>query len=245
MNKQKILVVDDNEAFAGCIKDIVEAKGYESATASGGSEALEKVKNGFSGIVIMDIKMPVLNGVETLKKMKKVKPDICVILMTGFSVEDLIKDALEEGAFGILYKPLDFNKLIGMIEMVKNGGIIMITDNQPQIHLTLKNTFEKKGYSVFLAESSEKAIEIAKEKIKSIIILDMKLPPLNGLETYLEIKKLNPQTILILLIESQETKNKADSILNKNAYFCLHKPFDPEEALRIVEEIVEKKQKQN
>ncbi len=92
--KSRILVVDDNEQFCQNVSDILEMKGYKVMTASDGFKALEMIKRNGLDLVLMDIKMPVMDGVETFKKVKEMAPDIPVIMVTAFAVEDLITEAL-------------------------------------------------------------------------------------------------------------------------------------------------------
>jgi len=72
-------------------------------------------------VILMDIKMPGMNGVETLKEIKMIRPDVTVVMMTAYAVEDLIKEAQREGAYGVLHKPLDVEKMIGLIEGLREG----------------------------------------------------------------------------------------------------------------------------
>ena len=75
-------------------------KGYDASTIYNGYEALERVKKEKFDIVLMDIKMPVMNGIEVLREIMKMTLRPAVILMTGFTLEDLIKDALQGRGFG-------------------------------------------------------------------------------------------------------------------------------------------------
>ena len=94
--KLKVLVVDDNEDFCRNVTDILELKDYEVASAYDGFKGLELVKeNGFD-MVLMDVKMPVMDGVETYRKLKEITPATPVIMVTAFAVEDLIREALRE-----------------------------------------------------------------------------------------------------------------------------------------------------
>ena len=112
----KILVVDDDKEFSRNVRDILKLKDHEVATAYDGFKALELVKeNGFD-LVLMDVRMPGMDGVEAFKKIKETSPDTPVIMVTAYAVEDLIREALQEGAFGCLRKPLDFDKLFELIE---------------------------------------------------------------------------------------------------------------------------------
>ncbi len=70
-------------------------------------------------IAIIDIRMPGINGVETYKKIKYIRPLMKVIMMTAYSVEDLMKEALKEGAYGIIYKLLNINELFNVIKEIE------------------------------------------------------------------------------------------------------------------------------
>jgi CheY-like chemotaxis protein len=113
--KASILVVDDNVNLARTTAMILKCKGYAVTTASNGGEALEKVKHQAFAIILMDIKMPVMNGVDTYKNIKVIRPEAVVIMMTAYAVEELIQEALAEGAYGVLYKPLDIEALTALI----------------------------------------------------------------------------------------------------------------------------------
>lgn len=118
-NKTRVLIVDDNDLFSSSLSDIFLMKGYESAIANSGEAALNKVKDNHFDVILMDIKLPGINGVETAKKIKLMNPKIVVIMMTAYAAEDLVQDALKEGVCGIVYKPLDIDKTINMIEECK------------------------------------------------------------------------------------------------------------------------------
>ena len=120
--KLKVLAVDDNEKFCRNVSDILKLKSYEVVTAYDGLNALDLVKqNGFD-VVLMDVKMPVMDGVATLKKMKEIAPHPQVIMVTAYAVEELIHEALREGAFGALRKPLDFDELFALLEQAGAAG---------------------------------------------------------------------------------------------------------------------------
>ena len=98
---------------------ILEDKGYAVATAQSGSEAIAKVKETPFDIIFMDIKMPDMDGVETYNRIKKIRPEAVVVMMTAYAVEDLIQEALKKGANGVMYKPLDIKKVVALIEKAR------------------------------------------------------------------------------------------------------------------------------
>lgn len=111
-----ILVVDDNKDFADVFCDILRTNNYEAESCYGGAQAVEKIKRGNFDIVFLDIRMPEMDGIETLKEVKKLKPDTMVIMMTGYSVDELVHKALEEKASDIIYKPFEISKVLSLIQ---------------------------------------------------------------------------------------------------------------------------------
>lgn len=244
--KTNILLVDDDAHFRQTLGKILTAKGFEVVLVDSGFSALEKVKERGFDIILMDIKMPVMDGVETFKKIKALRPDSVVILMTAFSVDELIKDAIKEGVYAVVRKPFDVEVIINMINKAKNGVLIFVVDDDPEICKTMEAVLVAKGYSTVVCYSAEEAIAYSKTKQYKLYFIDMKLPILNGLELYLEIKKLDPQAVVVIMTAY---RNEADDLikeaLDKGVYTCLYKPFEMDEALKVIDQIFENRFKKH
>ena len=243
MANTRILIVDDNENQCKSMAFILELKGYSVETRKSGLEAIEIVKNKPFEIVFLDIKMPIINGVETLRAVKEIRPETIVIMMTAYALDDLIAEAIEEGAFSIIYKPIDIERVLIQIEnAVSNnkGVLILIVEDDPDVRNTFRIVLESKGYRVRVAQSGEEAIEMSKNLGQSILFIDMKLPTINGLETYLRIKENKPDVVAVMMTGYKEEMSQQvrDAICN-NAYTCLYKPLDMEQILRLINEIQE------
>lgn len=234
----KLLIVDDDVNFGYTLSKVLAKKGYETTTAKDGFRALELMKENEFDTVLMDIKMPAMNGVETYKKIKEIRPSTVVIMMSAFSVADLIREAVKEGVYAVIRKPFDIETIINMIEKAKSGVLLAIVDDDPGICKSMKNVLEKKGYSVTTCATGEEAISLARMRPQDIIFIDMKLPVLNGLEVYSEIKKINPKAVAVIMTAyRQEMDELVKQALKKGAYACLYKPFDMDEAIKIIDEV--------
>ncbi len=245
--KASILIVDDNDSLCRTMSFVLEQKGYVATTVGNGLDAIDKVRETPFDMIFMDIKMPLMDGVETYRRINKVRPGAVVVMMTAYAVEYLVREALQEGAYGIIYKPLDLDKVVALIERVreiKQGVLILVVDDDPGTCVTLKNILSKRSYTVGIAFTGEEAIAIAQKKVHDIIFIDMKLPTINGLETYLAIKEVNPEAVVIMMTAyRQEMAKLVEEALRSSAYTCLYKPFDMKKLVELVDEIREKKQK--
>ncbi len=245
-SKPSILVVDDDAGTVRTTALILRRRGYAVATAQDGQEAIEKVKERPFDMIFMDIKMPAMDGVETYRRIKEIRPQAMVMMMmTAYAVEDLVQQALEEGVYGIFYKPLDIERVIATIEearTTREGMLVLVVDDDPATCITLRNILARRSYEVNVAHTGEEAIAAAREKAYGIIFIDMKLPTINGLETYLAIREIDPQVVTIIITGyRQEMGDLVEEAWRNHAYTCLYKPFDIERLLILVGDIWEKK----
>jgi len=126
-NKKRILVVEDDEEMRSLLKDFIEAEGFEMDSVSNGSEAFRILVRELFDLVITDIRMPGLTGLDILPGIKKLQPEAPIIVITAFGSEEVHRRAIERGATAYLEKPLHFHELKTMIHEIisskaKNRG---------------------------------------------------------------------------------------------------------------------------
>ena len=241
--KSSVLIVDDLQNIRLTLGGILEDEGHNVVTVEDGYQAIEAVKKAHFDAIFMDIKMPGINGVETYREVKRIDPRAAVIMMTAYSVEDLVKEALEEGAYKIVYKPFDIDKIMSIVKELPHEKIrILVVDDRFADRETLKAILEDKGYRVATANDGAEAIEAAKEKHYDIIFLDVKLPDIDGVETFMQIKRINP-TATVIMMTGYTEEDLVKRALGEGAYTCLYKPFDVEKVITLVETIAREKKK--
>jgi CheY-like chemotaxis protein len=118
-NTISILVVDDNPSMADTLLDILEVKGFEVHAATSGAKALEILGKQPVDILLTDVKMPEMNGLELFQQARRLYPQLITIFMTGYSADDLIQQGLAEGVKTVLSKPVDINFLIHLFSAEK------------------------------------------------------------------------------------------------------------------------------
>lgn len=116
MKNVKIMLVDDEERFLSTTQKLLNKKGYDAITASSGSLALELLGQKQVHVVILDVKMPGMDGIETLKAIKKQYPMVEVIMLTGHATVESAVQGLKTGASDYLMKPAEIDDLIERAE---------------------------------------------------------------------------------------------------------------------------------
>lgn len=111
MGKEKILIVDDDESVREMLADFFRLLGYQSIVAANGREALDLLEKQEVSLVISDIKMPVMDGIEMLKQIKARYPHLGVILVTGYKPDYSWNEVMRAGASDYVTKPFDINML--------------------------------------------------------------------------------------------------------------------------------------
>lgn len=118
----KILIVDDEREFTETLSKLLPRRGYEVATAPDGAQAIREVLRGGVEVVVLDLKMPGLDGMDTLREMKRLKPDLEIIILTGHLLKSSEQEGLRLGAFAYLTKPCSVTDLVKTIEAARARG---------------------------------------------------------------------------------------------------------------------------
>ena len=237
MKPVRVFIVDDDEDFAESMGMVLESRGYEVELAYSGEEAISKFSEQDFDIAFMDVKLPGKNGVDSFLEIRKFKPYVKVVMITAYSVEQLLDQAVENGAWGILHKPFDIQKVLKMIEKLSDGGIL-IADDDPDFVQSIKDLLISKGYNVFVARNGREAIEYIRANGFDVLILDLRMPILDGLETYLELRRLGHSIPTIIVTAFADDESKAiNTLRSMEVSGILTKPFDPGELLEVIEKL--------
>ncbi|MHC4767443.1 MAG: response regulator [Planctomycetota bacterium] len=126
MAKEKVLLVDDNPEFTEVLSQRMEARDVDVDTAASGNEALEKVSDESYDAIVLDLAMPGMDGMETLKRLLEKRPDLQVILLTGHASLEKGVEAIKVGAMDFLEKPAEIQALMEKIKEAKARKMLLV-----------------------------------------------------------------------------------------------------------------------
>ena len=109
--KEKLLIVDDQYGIRILLNEVFQKEGYQTFQAANGIQAIDIVKKHSPDLVLLDMKIPGMDGIEILKRLKEITPDIRVIIMTAYGELDMIQEAKDLGAITHFAKPFDIDEI--------------------------------------------------------------------------------------------------------------------------------------
>jgi DNA-binding NtrC family response regulator len=141
--KADILLVDDEEQFLKVLSKRLEGRGMKVDTSTSGEDALSRVKGKEFDAIILDLAMPGMSGIETLKRIRSENPDVQIIMLTGHGSVETGIEAMKAGAVDFLEKPADLNKIMEKISEAKRKRIILF-EKKHEEHI--KEILKSKGW---------------------------------------------------------------------------------------------------
>ncbi len=236
MTALRVFIVDDDIDFAESMTEVIKKRRHHVEMAHSGEDAVQRFEAEDVDITFMDVRLPGMDGVESFLEIRKMKPDAKVMMMTGYSVEHLLRQAVDNGALGVLHKPLDFDDVLAALDKVKPGGLVLIADDDPDFVDSLEDVLTDAGYSIAVAHSGDEALKKGMENDFEALILDLRIPVINGLDVFLELKKQGRSVPTIIVTGFADEEAAAiETLRQESASGRLVKPFDPLKLLEAIE----------
>jgi DNA-binding NtrC family response regulator len=259
--KARILMVDDEDEFLEASSQALDRRGFEVHIARDGGSALMMVERQDFEAVILDVKMPGLDGIEVFHQIKKIHPDLPVIILTGHGSISQAFETSREGIADYLAKPIDINVLAGRVKQVieqsrerlravddyGSGAAsldlihLLIIDDETELTDSLKRIFERRNMEVYTAASGQKGLGILEEKPVDVVILDIKMPGMDGMEV-LELIKRDYPNVQVIILTGHPSVETALKGVKLGASEYLTKPAEVEEFVSTVRRVYDKRQ---
>jgi CheY-like chemotaxis protein len=255
VSRERILVVDDEEIVRDVITEILGHDGFAAVGVASGAQALAELDKGPFKLMITDVMMPGMNGIELITAARKKRPELEAVVISGHGTA-ATKDKLDMlGVFGYLDKPIRSIDLISVArEAVKSNRLerlgcgksdaqvklsrerVLVADDDPAMQDLLYTNLSKHGYSVTTVGDGERAHELLLINDYDLVILDINMPRMNGVEAVKVIREFDPYT-WIMLISGESRKHEIDAGMKNGANLFLAKPFTSATILEMISKI--------
>ena len=140
---EKVLIIDDEQEFTEALAERMTNRGMDVSTSSSAIEGLKSVEEKSFDVVVLDLQMPEMDGIEALKALKKKKPELQVILLTGHATVEKGIEAMKLGAMDLLEKPADMTTLTEKIKKAQAKKIILVEKKAEE---RIKDIMETRGW---------------------------------------------------------------------------------------------------
>ncbi len=245
----KVLLVEDDEMARRRLRRVIEKEGYKVFAACDGYEAMKLYNSEKPEVVVTDVKMPRVDGIEVIQRIKEMSKTTEVILITGHGDIDMAILALREGALDYLKKPINIDQLIISLGRAKEKILerknirvpnsILILEDDDITRKKLANIYQKEKYIVFTAPNGEEGLKIFDANKIDIILTDLRMPKMNGLEFINEAKKVTKDCEFIIL-SGYGDEASAIEAMRQGAINFISKPIDLEQLLVSTQKAIDK-----
>jgi len=239
----KILVVDDEPVFCDLLKGLLGEHGHEIFTANNGHEALDLFKQHHPQFTLLDLRMPEMDGIEVLKRVRTIDPQAVVMILTAWGTDQLEQQARQMGAIDFLSKRLTFDAILTKMEdLLKTPvkeiepGSILLVDDSPQGRERFEPFLRNQGFHVRLAQDGPSALKLVDQAPPHFIVLDMELGGI--VDTWDAREAMNAAGFLqalrqrkykgeIIIMADSANENLLMQVPGIDTFDILGKPVDP------------------
>lgn len=286
MSKIRVLLVDDEEDYVKAMSERMDMRDLDSRVALSGEEALEILENDPPDVIVLDLRMPGMQGMEVLERVRKDHPQIQVIILTGHGGEKEEMEARRLGAFEYLQKPADTGDLVGTIqgawrrglqvakELLKDskedfdrsmtaaalaeggmheaaremmhkpeppspaeapsGGLkVLLVDDEEDYVRTMAERLLMREVGSHVALNGAQALAMLEEDLPDVMVLDLKMPGMGGMEVLERVKKSFPQVQVIIMTGHGSDREEVEA-RRLGAFDYLRKPLDINDLMECV-----------
>ena len=237
-NPLSILVVDDDRDNAASLGELFEFEGHRVHVVHSGREAIDAYVNNSYDIAFMDVMMPEKNGVESFLEIRKLKPSARIFMMTGYSVEELLQQAVRGGAMGVLEKPFEAAEVLRIAQSVGQGGLVVAAPvvDRMDIGMAIHSTLHGAGFSSKLVRDVG---ELSRPMdAEQVLVLDAHLPLIDAVSSYQDVHQSGHRAATIVVPRTDmRTRDGTPAFRDVGITGILNKPFDPLDLLTRLQQL--------
>jgi len=229
---QRILVVDDEAPLLMTLAANLELEGFSVMEASNASEALALVRENEFDVVLSDIRMPGMNGVDLCRTIHQLRPDLPVVLMTAFTLEGLVREAINDGALMVVPKPFAIEHLVRLLFSAVHRPVVLVIDDVVEVAETTAAALHSVGLPARAVYDGPSALEAFRAGDIGVCVVDMVMPGLSGPDVIDQLQRIDPSVVVIAVsgYDVEELFRRVAILADQ----ILRKPIHPTDLLQAI-----------
>jgi DNA-binding response OmpR family regulator len=236
-----ILIIDAQPNVSAILQHTLSAYGHEIMTARTGEEGLKSARSRKPAVILMDLKLPGMTGLETLAKLRAGFPQVPVVIVAKDVSVDEENRARELGVAHVLRKSLKLDIIMDAVNHTlqiagrpsptisppkeATPSTVLLVDDEVEIRELVGEFLQRRGYKIKTAASGDEGLASIRNKPPDLVLLDVYMPGMNGVEMLRQVSRSHPKVGVIMLTASQD-EPLLKSALDLGAFDVLSKPVD-------------------
>ncbi len=249
MDKRAVLIVDDDSTIRELLEKVVKRFFFETYIANNGQNALDVIGEKPIDIVLVDIKLPDIDGISLIEEIKTLNPNCEVIVITGFGSVDIATQSLRKGAIDYIEKPINLDelstalgraveKLIEKEQLIYRNTLLVIDDDN-QVVYRMKRFLVDSGYDVYTATSGEQGLQIVESHKVDVVLTDIKMKGMDGIEVLRKVKQFYDDVEVIMMTGFKDEETSINA-LRAGAIDYINKPVNLDELLFAIKKAIDR-----
>lgn len=227
----RVLIVDDEASLRMTLAANLELEGFDVEIAQDGREALEMFRARPFDLVLSDIRMPQMNGVELFRELRALAPDLPVVLMTGFAVETLVEQVIREGAFAVLPKPFTIDHVVAALLRAARAPVVLLVDEDAAEAAEAAEALRARGVRARPESDLDAVREAMSQGEADVCVVAMTTSASDELVAWI---RSTVPTAVIIAVAGRNGAERVRSAAAGGAFACMQKPLDPGELVGLI-----------
>lgn len=241
MENIKALVVDDEKVVRDFLVQLLVLRGVEAKAVEDGIKAINIMKQEKFDLVFLDVVMPGIDGLDTLRELKKIDADASYVMITGYPVNNILRKAEQEGALTSLKKPFEISYIVAIInnfhrKKPEKTINILVVDDDKIVRDFFRMLFKYRKYNAVIVETGKQAMEEIDSKEYDVAFIDIILADVDGAKLAEEIKKIKPNLNVVVMSGHPD---RLQAIEDSQTFAALSKPFQIERIFNEIDKVRE------
>lgn len=226
-NPVRVLIVDDDIDICENVADILNDLGYVTDTACDGPSALIHVREHAYDIAVLDFKMPGMNGVCLYEQIRNTSPETVALLVSAFTAEGVLEQAIGVGMWKVLPKPLDVEQFLVLLDEITRKPLALVVDDDSDFADSVADILRERGFRVSVANTLDTAERRVQTRFWDVVLLDVMIGQTESSVVFESLRQADPDArVVVITGAADEHATCVENMRNAGAVAVHYKPLD-------------------